>query len=82
MLDVPAASPMNALHPGMSMQARIYVDRCQITDTVVLSMYTADSSCRLFSVPLRELRRIAEDYERRRECGVARARVRRIAQRL
>jgi len=65
MLDIPAALPLNDLHPDKSMQ--IYVDRCRTTDTVVLSMYTADSAFRLFSVPVRDLRRIAEAYERRRD---------------
>ena len=67
MLDIPAASPLNDLHPDKSMQTQIYVDRCRTTDTVVLSMYTADSAFRLFSVPVRDLRRIAEAYERRRD---------------
>ena len=80
MPDIPVASSMDTLHPGMSIGMHIYVDRCRITDAIVLSMYTADSSCRLFTVPIRDLRRVAEAHERDRRFGVGR--MKRRAQRL
>lgn len=81
MIDIPDASPLNGLRPDTSMHTRIYVDRCRITNTIVLSMYDADCSHRLFSVPIRELQRIAEAYERRRELQ-ARDRRRQAARKL
>ena len=72
MIDIPDASPLHGLQTNMSMDTRIYVDHCRVTNTTVLSMYNADCSHRLFSVPIRDLQRIAEAYERGRElqaCG-------------
>jgi hypothetical protein len=80
MLDIPWASSLNILPPDMSMQTRIYVDHCRVTDAVVLSMYTADSSTRLFTVPIRDLRRVAESYERER--NFERGKRKRLAQHL
>lgn len=80
MLDIPWASSLKTLHPEMSMQTRIYVDHCRVTDTVVLSMFTADSSTRLFTVPIRDLRRVAEAYERERD--FERGKKKRLTQRL
>ena len=67
MTDIPDASPLNGLQTNTSMDTRIYVDHCRVTNTTVLSMYNADCSRRLFSVPIRDLQRIAEAYERGRE---------------
>lgn len=67
MIDIPDASPLSGLQPNTSMDTRIYVDHCRVTNTIVLSMYNADCSRRLFSVPIRDLQRIAEAYERGRE---------------
>jgi hypothetical protein len=69
MLDIPAALSLKTLHLATSMQMQIYVDRCRVTDTVVLSMYAADSSGRLFTTPIRDLLRATEAYERGRDFG-------------
>ena len=67
MVDIPDAPPLKELRPNTSMDTRIYVDHCRVTNTTVLSMYNTDCSRRLFSVPIRDLQRIAEAYERGRE---------------
>ena len=67
MIDSRDASPLNGLQPNTSMDTRIYVDHCRVTNNIVLSMYNSDCSRRLFTVPIRDLQRIAEAYERGRE---------------